>query len=64
VALEALRAVQQTHSQLMHDAEVGTWRYDPDTDSFRFSSELSLGTRNLTTPCQHLCWPRFSIPTT
>ncbi|HEY3889452.1 MAG TPA: ATP-binding protein [Caulobacteraceae bacterium] len=42
-ALEALRAVQQTHSQLMHDAEVGTWRYDPDTDSFRFSSELSLG---------------------
>jgi signal transduction histidine kinase len=42
-ALEALRAVQQTHSQLMHDAEVGTWRYDPDTDSYRFSSELSLG---------------------
>jgi signal transduction histidine kinase len=43
VALETLRAVQQTHSLLMHDAEVGTWRYDPDTDSFRFSSELSLG---------------------
>jgi signal transduction histidine kinase/CheY-like chemotaxis protein len=42
-ALEAHRVARQTHSQLMHDAEVGTWRYDPDTDSFRFSSELSLG---------------------
>ncbi|HZC15486.1 MAG TPA: ATP-binding protein, partial [Caulobacteraceae bacterium] len=42
-ALETLRTARQTHSQLMHDAEVGTWRYDPDADSFRFSSELTLG---------------------
>jgi signal transduction histidine kinase/CheY-like chemotaxis protein len=42
-ALEAHHAVHQTHSQLMHDAEIGTWRYDPDIDSYRFSSELSLG---------------------
>ena len=42
-ALEARHVIHQTHSQLMHDAEVGTWRYDPDSDSYRFSSELSLG---------------------
>jgi signal transduction histidine kinase len=42
-ALEARHAIQQAHSQLMHDAEIGTWRYDPDIDSYRFSSELSLG---------------------
>ena len=41
--LEAQRTIQQTHSQLMHDAEVGTWRYDPDNDAYWFSSELSLG---------------------
>src|SRR5580704_10456468 len=35
--LEAQRTIQQTHSQLMHDAEVGTWRYDPDNDAYWFS---------------------------
>ena len=49
-ALEQLRANQQTHGQLMHDAEVGTWRYDPDADSYRFSSELALGYEESTDP--------------
>jgi signal transduction histidine kinase len=49
-ALDDLRATHQTHSQLMHDAEVGTWRYDPDTDGYRFSSELSLGHEESTAP--------------
>ena len=49
-ALEAHHAIQQTHSQLMHDAEVGTWRYDPDNDAYRFSSELSLGHEETSAP--------------
>jgi signal transduction histidine kinase len=49
-ALEAHHAIQQTHSQLMHDAEVGTWRYDPDNDAYRFSSELSLGHEESSAP--------------
>jgi len=48
--LDDLRATHHTHSQLMHDAEVGTWRYDPDGDGFRFSSELSLGHEESATP--------------
>jgi signal transduction histidine kinase/CheY-like chemotaxis protein len=48
--LEVQRAIQQTHSQLMHDAEVGTWRYDPDNDAYWFSSELSLGHEQSTAP--------------
>jgi PAS domain-containing protein len=34
---------RDVRSQLMHDAEIGIWRYDPDTDTYLFSSELSLG---------------------
>jgi signal transduction histidine kinase len=46
---EARLAAVQSHmaedvrSQLMHDAEIGLWRYDPDTDLYHFPSELSLG---------------------
>jgi signal transduction histidine kinase/CheY-like chemotaxis protein len=49
-ALEVHRVARQSHSQLMHDAEVGTWRYDPDSDSYRFSSELSLGHEDIGEP--------------
>ncbi len=38
-----LRMALSTRERLMHDAKVGTWRYDPDTERYRFSSELSLG---------------------
>jgi PAS domain S-box-containing protein len=41
--LRHLTAQRSVRSQLMHDAEVGTWRYDPDAEEYHFSSELSLG---------------------
>jgi signal transduction histidine kinase/CheY-like chemotaxis protein len=43
VALDELRGANLTSSKLMHEAEVGTWLYDPDRDLYFFSSELSLG---------------------
>ncbi|HEX3916385.1 MAG TPA: ATP-binding protein [Caulobacteraceae bacterium] len=48
VSQERLAAVrshmaEDVRSQLMHDAEIGFWRYDPDTDLYHFPSELSLG---------------------
>jgi len=42
-ARELRRIADNTRAQLMHDAEIGTWRYDPDTEIYYFSSELSLG---------------------
>jgi signal transduction histidine kinase/ActR/RegA family two-component response regulator len=39
----AVRMPEEVRSQLMHDAEIGLWRYDPDTDIYYFPSELSLG---------------------
>jgi signal transduction histidine kinase len=32
-----------TRDRLLHDAKIGTWRYDPDRELYYFSSELSLG---------------------
>ncbi len=40
---ERLRAALSTRERLLHDAKVGTWRYDPDARIYRFSSELALG---------------------
>ena len=37
------REIYAAIDQLMHDAEVGTWRYDPDQDHYEFSTALSLG---------------------
>jgi signal transduction histidine kinase len=42
-ALAATQAQHAIRDELMHDAEVGTWRYDPDADTYEFSSQLSLG---------------------
>jgi len=42
-SLEQLRAACATRDGLMHDAEVGTWRYDPNTQLYYFSSELTQG---------------------
>jgi signal transduction histidine kinase/CheY-like chemotaxis protein len=42
-AWEQRRIAASTRAQLMHDAEIGTWRYDPDAEIYYFSSELSLG---------------------
>ena len=41
--LDQLRAACATSDGLMHDAEVGTWRYDPDNELYYFSSELTQG---------------------
>jgi signal transduction histidine kinase len=43
VSLEQLRMAEAARAQLMHDAEIGLWRYDPDRDVYSFSNELSLG---------------------
>src|SRR5579862_1350303 len=41
--LERFKADYAARDGLMHAAEVGVWRYDPDTELYLFSSELSLG---------------------
>ena len=41
--LERVKADYAAREELMHAAEVGVWRYDPDTELYQFSSELSLG---------------------
>ena len=41
--LERFKADYAARDGLMHAAEVGVWRYDPDTELYQFSSELSLG---------------------
>ncbi len=42
-AITTLATSRSVRDRLMLDAEVGTWRYDPDTQLYMFSSELSLG---------------------
>jgi signal transduction histidine kinase/CheY-like chemotaxis protein len=41
--VEQVRAAYATRDGLMHDAEVGTWRYDPDAEIYHFSTELTQG---------------------
>jgi signal transduction histidine kinase len=41
--LERFKTEYAAREELMHAAEVGVWRYDPDTELYQFSSELSLG---------------------
>jgi signal transduction histidine kinase len=43
LAAEQTRMAQDVRAQLMHDAEIGFWRYDPDADTYLFPGELSLG---------------------
>ena len=43
LALDDLRESNRIRDQLMHDAEVGVWRYDPDEDHFVFSHAINLG---------------------
>jgi len=46
--LEQLRSACATRDGLMHDAEVGTWRYDPNAELYYFSSELTQGYEDAT----------------
>jgi signal transduction histidine kinase/CheY-like chemotaxis protein len=41
--LERMKADFAARDRLMHDAEVGIWRYDPDAELYHFPSQLSLG---------------------
>ena len=41
--LERMKADFAARGRLMHDAEVGIWRYDPDAQVYHFPSELALG---------------------
>src|SRR6185312_2628671 len=41
--LERMKADFAARGRLMHDAEVGIWRYDPEAEVYHFPSELSLG---------------------
>ena len=50
VEAQRLRAAVSTRERLLHDAKVGTWRYDPDTRIYRFSSELALGYDDVGSP--------------
>jgi signal transduction histidine kinase/CheY-like chemotaxis protein len=50
VAVERLKIAGDVRAQLLHDAEIGTWRYDPDADVYYFSSELSLGHGEVAAP--------------
>jgi len=43
LAVEQSRMAEDVRAQLMHDGEIGFWRYDPDADVYHFPSELSLG---------------------
>ena len=42
-AMRALAGTRTVRNQLLHDAAVGTWRFDPDQALYYFSSELALG---------------------
>ncbi|MDQ0466255.1 signal transduction histidine kinase [Caulobacter ginsengisoli] len=42
-AAERSRVAEDVRVRLMHDAEIGVWRYDPDLETYYFSTELSLG---------------------
>ncbi len=48
--LRKLGGARLVRDQLMEDAEIGTWRYDPDIEVYVFSHELSLGHDGATAP--------------
>ena len=48
--LERTRADAAARARLMHDAEVGIWRYDPEAELYHFPSELALGHARIDEP--------------
>lgn len=50
LALTSVVTARTVRDKLMTDAEVGTWRYDPDAGLYYFSSELALGYDNIHEP--------------
>ncbi len=49
-ALENVRAQYELRDKLLMDGKIGTWQYDPDTDIYIFSHELSLGHEGIVDP--------------
>ena len=49
-SLTTIATSRSVRDRLMLDAEVGTWRYDPDKELYYFSSELSLGYDSISEP--------------
>jgi signal transduction histidine kinase/ActR/RegA family two-component response regulator len=49
-SLTTIATSRSVRDRLMLDAEVGTWRYDPDKELYYFSSELSLGYESISEP--------------
>ncbi len=49
-SIKTLASVRMVRDHLMQDAEVGTWRYDPDSEIYHFSSELALGHDGINQP--------------
>ncbi|MDP3494928.1 MAG: ATP-binding protein [Hyphomonadaceae bacterium] len=43
LALTSVVTARTVRDRLMDDAEIGTWRYDPDVKAYHFSVALSLG---------------------
>ncbi len=50
LALTSVVTARTVRDRLMTDAEVGTWRYDPETQQYNFSSELALGHSKISEP--------------
>lgn len=48
--LERMKADLAARGRLMHDAEVGVWRYDPEAELYHFPSELALGHAQIDEP--------------
>ena len=49
-AYEQLKYDFLTRDRLLLDAEIGTWRYHPDTETYFFSDELALGYEGIAKP--------------
>ena len=56
LAMQFTRFGSDEFQQLLQDAQIGVWRFDPDAEVYYFSSELSLGyrTEELTFPLERL----------
>ncbi|RYZ14539.1 MAG: PAS domain S-box protein [Alphaproteobacteria bacterium] len=52
LALTSIVTTRTIRDRLMTDAEVGTWRYDPDAQLYYFSSELALGHEGISEPVE------------
>jgi signal transduction histidine kinase len=48
--LERMKADLAARGRLMHDAEIGVWRYDPEAEIYHFPSELALGHAQISEP--------------